>query len=72
MATSFGGALMAGDPVVMTGGKVPEVLCRMSKKVEALDLLDQMGLIKIVIVPDKPSELPKKSSKLPPNVKRIF
>lgn len=65
MATSFGGALMSGDPIVMTGGKVPEVLCRLSKKAEALDLLDQMGIIKIVIVPDKPSELP-------PNVKRIY
>ena len=67
MATSFGGALMAGDPIVMRGEpycfEIPEVFCRENKKAEALDLLDKMGIIRIVIVPDKPSKISKKKIK---------
>lgn len=60
MAKSFGGALMEGQPIVFTGeNRIPEVMCRINKKAEALDLMEKMGLIKIVIVPDKPSNLPK-------------
>jgi hypothetical protein len=59
MATSFSGALMESQPVVFTSNglkNIPKILCRESKKAEALDLLDKMGLIEILIVPDEPSK----------------
>lgn len=55
MANSFGGAISAGVPVVMIGeNRVPEVMMRAGKEKEALQTLEKMGLIKIVMVPEQP------------------
>lgn len=53
MAKSLGGALAAGQPVVFTiSGRPPEVMCQPGKELEALELLDKMGLIKLLHVED--------------------
>ena len=69
MAKSFGGAIAEGVPVVMTRQNgVPEVMMRVGKEKEALETLEKMGLIKIVIVPEKVMS----QDNLPPNVRRIW
>jgi acetyl-CoA acetyltransferase len=69
MAKSFGGAIASGVPVVMTGkDRVPEVMMQVGKEKEALEMLEKMGLIKIVIVPEKTMS----QDILPPNVRKIW
>jgi len=69
MAKSFGGAIAEGTPVVITGkGMVPEVMMREGKEKEALEMLDKMGLIKIILVPENA----RNQDNLPPNVRRMW
>ena len=44
---SFAKALMEGKPVVFTGGDKPDVVCPEGKEKEALELMVDMGLIKL-------------------------
>lgn len=46
---SLGGALARGIPVVFTGeNQLPQVVCIPGKEKEALELMDKMGLIKLI------------------------
>lgn len=49
MAKSIGEALVKGVPVVFRiEGRVPEVVCEPGKEREALDLLDKLGIVKLL------------------------
>ena len=40
--------LVKGNPVVFTGGDIPEVVCEPGKEKEALELMVKMNLITLV------------------------
>lgn len=49
MPKSIGEALMKGVPVVFTvKGRAPEIVCEPGKEKEALELLDKMGIVKMM------------------------
>ena len=50
MAKSLGEALAEGVPVVFTklDGSVPDVVCEPGKELQALELLEKMGRIKLI------------------------
>ena len=45
---SMGGALMSGTPVIMTGGGKIRVVCQPGKEKEALETMDEMGIIQLM------------------------
>lgn len=71
MAKSFGEALAKGEPVALTAkDKRPQVLYHKGKEAEALKLLDDMGIIELVLMdverakPDRNNEGERKCRKV--------